>query len=243
MPSVVRLFGPAVGFAAIACGACGDTVTTESVLTPGVVLLVDIVAEDEQEALVSVELKVGTRYSNSYAALDPGDEVVVSVDGEETVLEESAVGVFDGVLTLPEAAEPEVSVELRRARNDDALDNVGTLPAPFEILTEFPVEPGLSREMDAIELEWEPADSRDDMLLEASQGSCFALERSQIDGDPGRARVAAGALESVDRDNPGTCQGILRVVRTRLGRVDEGLDRDSVFRLRQSRSVTFTSTP
>lgn len=240
-----------VGLALVAGAAlaCGDSAAGDNIPTSGLVLVADVVADGGDTVSVTVEFKVGGPYSNTYAALESEDQLRVVVDGETTVLSETDVGVYEGVVGAP-APGGTFRLVLDREDHEDARATRGVLPPAFD-LTSLPDNAALSRAEDPIELRWmdvgvsgsgDMDSSQDAMTVEVSGAGCFVFERLPVTAQ-GAITVAAGELEPVDADASGTCEGTISVMRTRLGEVDGTLDGDSVVRMRQVRTLTFTSKP
>lgn len=203
-------------------------------------MLADVVADGGDTVAVTVEFKLGGPFSNTYAALQPEDELRVVAGDETTVLSETVDGTYGATV---EAPAPGTVVRLVLVREDhEGASAQGSLPAPFDF-SSAPDGETLSRTEDPIELAWSDGDPADTtMVVEVFSEGCFALERRPV-VTPGSLSLAAGALMSTEPDTALTCTGTVAAKRTRLGEVDAALAPESVFRLQQVRTRSFTSEP
>lgn len=222
---------------------CKETISSENVATSDIVMDAEVVADDTDEVVVSVILKVGGRNSNTYAVLNAGDTLVARAGQEEKTMSAVTLGEYEATFEPSEPVEYQIS--LVRPAHEDAVDNMGTLPDPFKITSMYGAaeEDAISREKESMEVTWDPSGTDDDMSLEARKVGCFFLERSDIPGDTGSFTLPANELSSADVQDPEICNASLFLWRTRLGSVDPGLGTGSVFRLRQVRETGFVSGP
>jgi hypothetical protein len=175
--------------------------------------------------------------------LGTGDELVAIADGEERSMDAIEDGVYETSFSVADE-DTEFAVELRRDVDEDSTGNAGTLPAPFEITSDFP--DAVSRMDDDLEITWAPSGSSDDMdlAIEDDVGGCLRFDEDEnLGGDSGTHVVAAGTLESSDDEAAETCDLDVTLTRTRNGSVDSGLDRESRFELMQRRTTSFASAP
>ena len=222
--------------------ACKETTSSANIRTPGISMAVEVVAKSASASTVTATLQVGGP-NGTYVILDAPDALFAEADGDRKQMKSVEDGVYEAKFSVA-AEDTEFIVALDRENEDDAMDNQGLLPAPFDITSSFP-DP-LSRADDDITVTWDPSDKDGDMKLEIEDevGGCIAFdERPNIGGDPGTYVVEKGTLESQDEDMPETCDATLTLTRSREGSHDSALDSESTFVLTQVRSDVFESAP
>ena len=234
------------GFALIALslGGCKETTSSENIRTQGIAMEVEVIARSESRTRVRSTLRVGGDESNTRVILRGGDELIAEADGEERTMEEvdENSGVYETVFEdLPGGTE--IVVRLERDGDDDALDNHGILPEPFDITSVFD-EP-VSRSEDEMEITWEPAGEDDDMDIrfEDEPGGCIFNLNDDIPGDSGSYVLEPETLRSSSSNDPETCEVEISIMRTRDGSTDDALDNESEFTLQQIRTIRFVSDP
>jgi hypothetical protein len=237
---VLGLYGLAL---AGGLAGCKETTSSENIRTRGIAMLTEVTARSDSHARVRTELVVGGDESNTYVILEGGDQLVAMAGDEEQVMEAVSDGIYETVFEIGEGGTP-FMVMLEREGDDDAPDNEGTLPEPFEITSDFGDTP-VSRADDSMEITWEPSGEDDDMdiAFEDVDESCIYNHDDDIPGDPGSYLVEPATLDSTDSDDPETCDVEVTITRTRDGSTDSALDGESSFVLRQVRRFTFVSDP
>lgn len=228
--------------AALSLLACKETTSSCNVRTAGIAMLTVVTATSESAVRVKTTLLVGGDESNTYAVLDGCDELFAEADGQRKQMSTVDDGVYEAKFDRGDE-DTEYRVILEREQDETADGNVGTLPAPFDVTSDFGDEE-ISRE-DAMEITWEPSDSGDDMTLdiEDEPAGCIYDESANIPGDDGSFVLAGGTLESTDSMEPETCDVTGKLTRSRKGSEDGALDSESSFELRQVRSFKFVSAP
>jgi hypothetical protein len=223
--------------------ACKETTSSCNVRTAGLAMETVVTATREDAVRVKTTLLVGGDESNTYAVLDGCDELFAEADGERKQMETVDDGVYEARFDLG-AEDTEYRVILEREQDETADGNVGTLPAPFDITSDFGSDE-ISRADDDLEVTWDPGDSGDKMTLEIDDEppGCLYPQDFDIDGDPGSYVVAAGKLDSTSSQEPETCDATGRLIRERRGSNDGALDDESSFKLFQRRSFGFVSAP
>src|SRR5688572_13010149 len=132
--------------AACALAACGATTSSKNVRTAGLVALIDITSERPDQTVVSANMVVGGRDSNTHVVLEDGDQLVATSRSEK--LEMSSVG--NGSYAAHFArSDGEFVIGLERASDMSAPRSVGNMPAAFEITSLFGDVP-MSRANDAL---------------------------------------------------------------------------------------------
>lgn len=225
-----------------ALAGCKETTSSKYIRTPGISMAIEVVAKSASASTVTATLQVGGP-NGTYVILDESDELYAEADGDRKQMHSVEQGVYEAKFSVADE-DTEFVVGLDRDEDDDATDNHGMLPAPFDITSSFPDE--LSRADDDIEVTWDPSGLDDDMkiAIEDEIGGCIAFdERQNIGGDPGTYTVEKGTLESQDSDMPETCDATLTLSRSSKGATDSVLDSESTFVLMQLRSDVFASAP
>ena len=80
-PRVAGL-SPAVFACACTLSACGATTSSKNIRTAALVALIDITCERPDQTVVSADMVVGGRHSNTHVVLEDGDHLVASCEGE-----------------------------------------------------------------------------------------------------------------------------------------------------------------
>ena len=234
--SSLALIGLLLG-TTLACSS-EETVSSENIRTKGIAALIEAKAENDSSTKIRAELLVGGDESNTHVILDSGDKITVEGGSESQTLQAESEGIYTATFGTG-AADTEFKVMLERPDDDDALGNVGKLPAPFTLGALPSNTP--SRANDDFDVTWD-AGTSDNMWLEI-EGSCIFEEKIENVPDTGSYTVKAGKLDSTGGSNPETCDITVRLWRENSGAVDSILDNESWYKLRQVRSAKFTSAP
>lgn len=217
---------------------CGATTSSKNIRTAGIVALVDVTSERGDEATVKTELVVGGAGSNTSLILDGGDRLFAARGDERKAMR--SVGGDEYEARFAEGGRDFV-VSLERDGDDGAPNTHGTLPAPFEITSDFDATP-ISRSESAIELTWAPSGEQAEVTIEVD-ADCLHSFKVDLGGDPGSHRIQAGELTAWKSKKDQPCNAVVRITRTTLGSGDPALDGDTIMRLRQVRETTFVSGP
>jgi hypothetical protein len=222
---------------------CKETTSSCNVRTPGLAMETVVTATREDAVRVKTTLLVGGDESNTYAVLDGCDELFAEADGERKQMEAIEDGVYEARFDLG-AEDTEYRVILEREQDETADGNVGRLPAPFDITSDFGSDE-VSRADADLEVTWDPSDSGDKMTLEIDDEppGCLHPDDFNIGGDPGSYVIGADTLKSTSSQDPETCDATGRLIRERDGSTDRALDKESSFTLIQRRSFGFVSAP
>lgn len=228
-----------VGMPLLGAG-CTESVDSENIRTAGI-SMATVVTASGSSSRVRVLLQVGGDESNALIELTANDELVATAGDDEKTMERVSKGTYEATFDTIEGG-TEFGVQLLRGEDDtDATDSGGTLPDPFSITSDLDGE--YSRMTDDIEVTWDPSDSGDEMRIEVSDDdNCITATKDfEPAGDDGVYTIEAGDLDGTNEDD--TCKAQIDVIREREGGIDENLDRESTFFLRQVRSVLFDSAP
>ena len=228
----------AVFTAACLLAACGATTSSKNVRTAGLVALIDITSERPDQTVVSANMAVGGRHSNTHVVLEDGDQLVATCQGEK--LEMSSVG--NGSYAARFArSDGEFVVGLERTSDKPAPRSVGNMPASFEITSLFGDTP-FSRANDALTITWTPGGT-DSLVSIELEGDCIHSTVLEAGADAGMFKIEPGKLTAWKSQEKESCNVALRVVQTTHGVPDPALGADSSVVLRQIRATRFVSAP
>jgi hypothetical protein len=225
---------------AVACtlAACGATTSSKNIRTAGLVALIDITAERPDQTVVSADMVVGGRNSNTHVVLEGGDQLVASCGDEQQDMSSVGNGSYAARFAR---AEGEFVVAPGRGENSAAPHSVGSLPPPFEITSAFGDTP-ISRANDSLTVTWTPGGSDAVVSLEL-EGDCIHSTELDAGGDPGTFTIEHGKIVAWKRQEKDSCNVAVRVVQTKHGQPDPALGADSSVVLRQIRATRFVSAP
>jgi hypothetical protein len=222
--------------------AC-EAVDSVDVMTDGVYADITAEAEGDGTTRTSAILRVGGATSNTFMELVETDTLTASTGDETQTMIDTSIGDFHAYVADfdVEAEDTEFVVAFEREVDESAPNTTMSLPALFDVTG--PEEAvTFSRSEEDITLTWEPSGSEDEMYWSVT-GDCFYDAEGEIDGDPGTVVVEAGALESVDEDEPTTCEATLTLTRSRLGDLDPNYGEGGAVFGRQIRSVDVLVSP
>ncbi|WP_437314364.1 hypothetical protein [Sorangium sp. So ce385] len=217
---------------------CTETLDSKQIRTGGISATIEATAESASSTSVKATLKAGGDESNTYVILSAGDRISATADGEEVEMSSESSGVYVAHFDIGEGG-TEFTVRLDREDDDDAPNNAGTLPDPFDLeaLPKDPVPRG-----EDLTVTWAPSGSGDDMVIRVD-GRCIFAKTFDVGGDPGTYTIEADELEATSSQEPESCDVDLVISRTRGGTTDKTLDPESSFELSQVRQGRFTSAP
>jgi hypothetical protein len=227
-----------IALAALALAGCTETLDSKNIRTQGISATIEATAGSATSTRVVATLKAGGDESNTYIDLNAGDKLTAESGGKQVLMTAESTGVYNAQFATGEA-ETEFKVLLERDVDDDAPNNAGKLPAPFDIGA-LPTEP-VSR-AEALTITWSPGDTSDTMHIHLD-GDCIFFEDIDVPGDPGTYTIDANKLKPTSSDKPESCDVNIEVSRSRKGSVDPTLDPESTFVLKQVRSAKVTSAP
>jgi hypothetical protein len=224
------------GSALVGCGR--ESTSSANVRTAGIAATVEVEATSDSSSTVLVDLGVGGP-TGTGVNLESGDRLSAEVGGEKKELQPEGVGEYQATFATG-AAGTEFKVLFERDVDEDALNNRGVLPAPFNI-TGVPADSPSRAMADAV-ITWDPSGSGDPMTIHV-EGSCIFPDTFDVAGDPGTFTIKAGELKSTGGDKPTDCDITVQIERSATGTTDPAFDPDSKFTLKQIRSMSFTSKP
>jgi hypothetical protein len=225
---------------AVACvlAACGATTSSKNVRTAGLVALIDITSERPDQTVVSADMVVGGRHSNTHVVLEDGDQLVATCKGQKRAMASVDNGSY---ATRFARSDGEFVVGLERASDKPAPRSVGHMPTSFEITSQFGDTP-ISRANDALTITWSPGGT-DSMVSIELEGDCIHSTVLEAGRDPGTFTIEPGKVTAWKSQEKESCNVALRVVQTKHGEPDPALGEDSSVVLRQIRATRFASAP
>lgn len=232
------LASAAAVFGVCALAACGATTSSKNVRTAGLVALIDITSERPDQTVVSANMVVGGRQSNTHVVLEGDDVLIASCSGEQHELASVGNGSYSARFARGDG---EFVVGLQRATDVAAPRSVGSLPALFEITSLFG-DSALSRANDTLTLTWTPGGTDAVVSIEL-EGDCIHSENFEAGSDQGTFTIQPGKLTAWENQEKESCNVAARVVQTRHGQPDPALGADSSVVLRQIRVTRFVSAP
>jgi len=217
---------------------CGATTSSKNVRTAGLVALIDITSERPDQTIVSADMVVGGRHSNTHVVLEDGDQLVATSRGQK--LDMSSLGNGSYVARFARS-DGEFVVGLERASDKPAPRSVGQMPASFEITSLFGDTP-VSRANDTLTITWTPGGTDSVVSIEL-EGDCIHSTVLDAGRDPGTFTIEHGKISAWKSQEKDSCNVALRVVQTKHGEPDPALGADSSVVLRQIRATRFVSAP
>lgn len=218
--------------------ACSATTSSRNIRTGGLVALVDVTADSDQQSVVSTQLVIGGSSSNTYVVLEGGDRLYAETNGDKREMNATSDGEYEAKFAR---AEGEFVVSLSRDVDSAAPKSSGTLPAPFQITSNFGDEPK-SRRKDKVEVSWSPGNSGADVTIRI-EGDCIHSQEYKVGGDPGSFTIERKQIEAWKSDTKKSCNVGVEVIHLTRGTTDSAFDSDSRFELRQVRRTRFVSGP
>ncbi|WP_437619607.1 hypothetical protein [Sorangium sp. So ce1151] len=217
---------------------CTETLDSQQLRTRGISATLEATAKSASSTDVEATLKAGGDESNTYVVLSAGDRIAAKAGDKQVTMSAESSGEYLAHFNIGEGG-TEVQVLLDREEDDDALNNTGTLPEPFD-LEALPEEP-VSR-AEELTITWSPSDSGDDMVIHVD-GDCIFSKRFDVGGDPGTYTIDADELDATNDEKAESCDVDVVIRRSRTGTTDPNLDPESSFVLTQVRGGSFTSAP
>lgn len=231
-----------VAAAALALLAGCESIESTDVLTSAIYADLSATSDGTSTHALAV-LRTGGATSNTFVNLEGDDVLTVTAEGETQELLESYVGdiyAYDADFDLS-AQDTEFVFSLDRSVDAGAPDSRCSLPAPFE-----PTAPAAgevySRGQQDLTVSWTPSGEADEMRI-VVKGDCLWQHVVAVDGDPGTAVIPAGTLDSLNEDDPQSCDATVTVQRLRFGTLDAAFAQGGTIYGVQAREVTIRSDP
>lgn len=239
--TTARLLTGAFIASAALMGCSEETVSSTNIKTAGIAGLFEVTAGNATSSTAKATLVVGGDESNTYVNLDNGDKLIASAGTEsKTMNSGDGAGRYEANFATG-AGGTEFTIVLERPDDTNAPGNTGILPAPFEI-TEVPSTTP-SRKTDAITIKWDNA-AASKMEIEID-GDCVFKSTFTAPSGTSEYTIDAGEIDStgVKPEDEKTCDLKVKMTRMSTGSTDSALDKESRFRLYQTRSTSFASAP
>jgi hypothetical protein len=135
----------------------------------------------------------------------------------------------------------EFIVELSREVDDGAPESLVYLPDSFDILN--PPQVSYSRAEDDIVIDWDPADTGDDVDIEI-RGPCIQDELIAVEGDPGTVLIEAGTLIKIeDPAVEDSCDLTVTITKSTPGDLDPNYGFGGVISGNQVRRLDLSTEP
>jgi hypothetical protein len=230
--------GLSLCFGLLLLSACvTETVDSKNIKTAGMTALIQVNAPNDSASTVTATFKVGGASSNTYVNFSGGDTVFAEGADKRVQMDAQDTGKYTIDFNTA-AKDTRFVVDLQRDNDDDAPGSNGTLPEPFS----FQVPNMATSRATDITITWGPSGSNDNVTIELS-GSCIFSRSIDVPGDTGSHVISGGTLASIDPMKPETCDITVEMTRSRTGTVDPIFDNESTFKLTQTRTAKFTSSP
>lgn len=236
MKTIFRVCGAI--FATMLALGCKETTSSQFIRTGGIAALMSVTADNPDASTLRVELDVGGP-DGTAVILDAGDKLSATADGETQDLASVSAGVYEATFKTVKAVDFKVSLD--RAEDEDAPSSVASLPDPFTINS--PIEDDMISRANAFQILWAPVVAKSDGGTIDISGTCIVEQSFDIAGTEGTFGIDKGVLKDVDAMKPASCKVSVTMTFTDHGTVDPAFDQDSTFTTKQTRTVTFTSTP
>jgi hypothetical protein len=227
-----------LGALVLSAFGCSATTSSRNIRTAGVVALIDVTSERENQAVVQTKLVVGGANSNTHVILEGGDRLYAEAGGQHQDMNAVGDGAYEAKLPTSGG---EFVVGLTRDVDAPAAGNKGTLPPPFDITSQFG-DAAISRAKDDLTVTWAPSEGGAEVKIRL-EGDCVIPASFDVGGDPGTFTIPQKKIEPWMSQEKDTCNVTLTIERTVNGTTDPALDSDSRFRLHQVRSTRFASGP
>jgi hypothetical protein len=223
---------------ALSSVACSATTSSRNIRTAGVVALIDVTSQSENQAVVQTKLVVGGANSNTHVVLEGGDRLYAESAGQRQDMNSVSEGAYEAKFATSGG---EYTVGLNRDVDTPAPNNKGTMPPPFEITSQFDDSP-ISRAKGEVTVTWSPSGGGATVKV-SIEGDCVVPADYDVGGDPGTFTIAPKLIKAWMSQEKDNCNVNITVERTVTGSTDPALDSDSRFRLHQTRSARFVSGP
>jgi hypothetical protein len=232
-----------LSLALLACGSFAGCVKADSgdILTHGMSADIGAEATGNGTTTVHATLFFGQPINLDFVQLTNDDMLLASNGGVEKVMGESEVlNIVTHQATFATDADgAQFVVDLERTVDAGAPESVVTLPAGFTISP----PPTTSSRNQSLNLAWNPSAPTSGMTWSAN-GDCIDLVNGTIGVDPGTLSLPAATFKKrVGTNVADSCVVTLTMTRSKDGILDRGYGKGGSVIGKQTRSVTFTSTP
>ena len=226
------------------CGMCSDSTKSSNVRTSGVNAQMTVRSGESGPTQVSVRVRVGGTFSNTFLTLADGDALTVD-NGTDTVLLGSVTGLIaapsnDGALPGDSSGRP-ITVKFVRPHDTSALGSTVVMPSTLGFAS-----PRVGEAFDSahpkVVVTWSPASS--DPVEWSFRGGCIDENSGVLAVDTGRIEATLAAAR--DRDGGitvGPCDVTIHLSRTRTGKLDPAFGEGGSITAVQERDRSIRFTP
>lgn len=225
------------------CGMCSDSTKSSNVRTSGVNAQMTVRSGESGPTQVSVRVRVGGTFSNTFLTITDGDAIVAD-NGTDKV---SLVGVTGLIAppsnegTLPtDSSGKIITVKFVRPHDTSALASTVTMPHGLSF--------GSPRAGDRFDsahprvlITWSPTSS--DAVEWSLRGGCVDDSAGTEAVDTGRLETTLVATRDADGGLTGPCDVVVRLARTRTGTLDPAFGEGGSIVATQERDRTIHFTP
>ena len=214
---------------------------SQDVTTHGIFADIGAQANGTGTTTVHATLYFGNPIDLNFVDLSGTDALIASNGAQDKVMTETTIlNVVSHTATFSTDADgAQFVVDFQHSIDGGAPESIATLPAKFAI---EPTSANVSRGS-PLTLQWGPAGTTDPMTWDAS-GDCIELATGAISGDTGVVTLPVATFKK----RMGTmiadqCNVTVSITRTRDGVLDSHYGKGGNVSGKQTRSVTFNSTP
>jgi hypothetical protein len=238
------LFSALATTVATMCVGC-TTIQSADLKTAGMSADFSVTADGTGSASVGAELHVDTN-GTDYVDLSPGDTLVASVAGTSQNMSRSSVlGTvhYSASLAGHDGGNEIFTVAFNRTSDKSAPSSTVTLPGAFSISSPSG-SPSASRGHGAdINVVYSPSGTGDAVTYNMT-GDCIRSQSGTPGGDPGSFFINHALIQPLDNVSATkSCTVTISVQKTRSGQIDPAFGAGGSFVAKQTRTVSFVSTP
>ena len=225
------------------CGMCSDSTKSSNVRTSGVNAQMTVVSGESGPTQVSVRVRVGGTFSNTFLTIADGDALTAD-NGTDTVTLASVRGLIappsnDGALPTDSGGRT-ITVKFVRPHDVSAIASTVVMPAGLAFAS-----PRVGERFDSahpkVVVTWSPPSS--DPLEWSLRGGCVDDKSGLEAVDTGRVEVTLTAAHDADGGRLGPCDVTVRLARTRSGKLDPAFGEGGSFVATQERDRIIHFTP
>ncbi|MEP7122473.1 MAG: hypothetical protein ABJE95_16245 [Byssovorax sp.] len=225
------------------CGMCSDSTRSSNVRTSGVNAEMIVRSGEAGPTEVSVRVKVGGTFSNTFLTLADGDEIVADNGSDHVALVGTtgliAVPSNDGTLPTDSSGRT-ITVKFTRPHDVSAPGSSVVMPHGLAFGS-----PRVGEAFDSahphVVITWSPTSS--EAVSWSLHGGCID-DKSGVDGaDTGRVEAILVAARDADGGISGPCDVVVHLTRSRTGKLDPAFGEGGSIMATQDRERTIRFTP
>jgi hypothetical protein len=225
------------------CGMCSDSTKSSNVRTSGVNAQMTVHSGESGPTEVSVRVRVGGTFSNTFLTITDGDAIVADngTDKVSLVGTKGLIAVPSNEGTLPtDSSGRIITVKLVRPHDTSALASTVTMPHGFGFGS-----PRVGESFDSahprIVVTWSPTSS--EPVEWSLRGGCINDQSGTDAMDTGRLEATLVAARDADGGIMGPCDVVIHLSRTRTGTLDPAFGEGGSIVAIQDRERTIHFTP